>query len=150
MHDRQLPRCPWTSTPRRQPPIHHSCLRIRIQYLIWKLRCEWRIQREADPSQRHTTSEIRNRWLSTINSRLRLDCLLADRRRYGYKTLRSSLVQRTWQGTLHDEPSLPDDWHKITGVLVGMGVPRPPGRNRRPPASGPLLSPTHLVASTRV
>jgi len=99
-------------------------------YLIWKLRCEWRFQRGANPTKCHSTFEIHNRWLSTINSRLQLDCLLTNSRRYERKALPSALVQKTWHGTLLNEQDLPDNWHQVPGVLVGIGTPRPPGRNR--------------------
>ena len=32
-------------------------------YLIWKLRCEWRIERDEDQARLHTESEIVARWL---------------------------------------------------------------------------------------
>jgi len=92
--------------------LSESCL------LIWKLRCKWRIQREGDPSQLHTVDEIKSRWLSMINTRLHLDCLLTNPRRYGRHAIPIRTVHSTWQGTLQDELGLPDDWHRQTGVLV--------------------------------
>ena len=91
-------------------------------YLIWKLRCEWRIQRNSDPNALHFAKEITNRWIHTINLRLPFDCLLTNKIHYGPKTLDVAVVHRTWTSTLHDEPHLPDNWHQNTGVLVGMGV----------------------------
>jgi len=84
-------------------------------YLIWKLHGEWRIRRNADPAHCHTTSEIQNRWLTIINTRFRLDCLLTDSCRYRRKALPCFLVQSTWQGTLLNEPDLPDDWRRLSG-----------------------------------
>lgn len=43
-------------------------------HLVWKLRCERRIQHKEDDSFRHTDTEIERRWLAAINIRLRLDC----------------------------------------------------------------------------
>ena len=89
-------------------------------FLIWKLRCERRIQREDNPDDHHSTKEIHNRWLATINKRLRLDCLLTDKRRYGKKATKASKVIQTWSGILYEEQNLPSDWHRQAGVLVGI------------------------------
>jgi len=99
-------------------------------YLIWLLRCEWCIQKQCDPSNQHTTNEIRERWLAIINNHLQMDCTLTNKRRYGKRALPALTVHKTWHGTILDEQSLPDDWHRNTGVLVGIGARRPPGRNR--------------------
>ena len=97
--------------------------------LIWKIHCKWQIQCDADPSCLHTTQEIHNHWLATINAKLHLNCLLTDHHWYGHKALNSTLVQCTWQGTLHDKLNLPNDWHKSTGVLVGIEAQCPPGHS---------------------
>ncbi|KAF5388106.1 hypothetical protein D9615_000030 [Tricholomella constricta] len=99
-------------------------------HLIWKLRCEWKIGREADPDKLHTKDEIQNKWLQAINKRLKFDCLMTDKNRYGRKALRPSLVKNTWKGVLRNEEQLPINWTYSTGVLVGMSTARPPGRNR--------------------
>jgi hypothetical protein len=41
-------------------------------FLIWKLRCERRITKEDNPEKFHSETEIHNRWVATINSRLNL------------------------------------------------------------------------------
>ena len=99
-------------------------------YLIWRLRCEWRIEREEDREKLHTVAEIVSRWLAAINLRLKFDCLMTDRTRYGRKAIDSELVRKTWDGVLHDEQGLPENWVSQSGVLVGMRAERPPGRNR--------------------
>ena len=99
-------------------------------YLIWRLRCEWKIEREEDQEKLHTRAEIVGRWLAAINMRLKFDCLMTDRRRYDRKAVDPELVRKTWSGVLHDEQNLPDDWLSEAGVLVGMRVERLPGRNR--------------------
>jgi ribonuclease HI len=90
-------------------------------HMIWKIRCEWRIDRESDPERLHTTVEIRRRWLLAINNWLRYDCLLTNKLRYGRKALRISTVHKTWSGTLRDEAHMPDNWHNLSEVLVGIG-----------------------------
>jgi hypothetical protein len=85
-------------------------------YLIWKLRNE-RVFETFTPATSH---EIHNRWVATINSALKRDRLLANRARFGSLAIKKQLVLNTWSGTLLDEDSLPDDWIKSKGVLVGI------------------------------
>ncbi|KAF5373348.1 hypothetical protein D9615_007464 [Tricholomella constricta] len=108
----------------------YKILMTESSHLIWKLRCEWRIGREADPERKHTVAEAENRWYEAINRRLKFDCLMTDNMRYGRKAIRSSLVKQTWEGTLQDEDNLPDNWYTKTGVLVGRGAEYPRGRPR--------------------
>jgi len=98
-------------------------------HLIWRLRCKWRINDEANPEKIPTKKEIQTTWLNTINRRLQLDCLLTNKHKYGKKALRPSLVERTWWGVLRNQENLPENWLATTGVIVGIGE-RPPGRNR--------------------
>ena len=98
-------------------------------FLIWKIRCEWRIQRDSDPTQLHSETEIHNRWVHIMNYRLKIDCLMTNRK-YERKALSKTLVIQTWKNTLLDEDSLPREWVSYTGVLVGIKARRPPGRNR--------------------
>jgi len=98
-------------------------------HLIWRLRCKWRISDEADPEKIPSIEEVRKTWLNIINRRLKLDCLQTDKRKYGKKAIRPSLVEKTWWGVLRNQESLPDNWLFTTGVIVGIGE-RPPGRNR--------------------
>ncbi|KAJ7724824.1 hypothetical protein DFH07DRAFT_871826 [Mycena maculata] len=55
--------------------------------------------------------EIHNCWVSLMNFALRRDQLLTNQTKF---------VLETWSGTLLDEDSLPDDWIKSEGVLVGI------------------------------
>jgi hypothetical protein len=50
-----------------------------------------------------------------------MDCAMTDKFKYGKKALKISLVKRTWKKTLKDERTLAKDWHRIIGVLVGVG-----------------------------
>jgi ribonuclease HI/exonuclease III len=89
-------------------------------YLIWKIRCERRIEREDNPDKYHSYQEIHNRWVATINKRLLQDCLSTDRRRYGRKATDQNLVHQTWKSILWDEENLPERWFRQSGVLVGI------------------------------
>ncbi|KAH9941472.1 ribonuclease H-like domain-containing protein [Amylocystis lapponica] len=87
-------------------------------HLIWKLRCERVIGH--DNQKLHSQDEIRNKWLAVINDRLGLDCATASVRRYGKKAIPAKLVQSTWKGTLLKEDTLPREWVREAGVLVGI------------------------------
>jgi hypothetical protein len=107
-------------------PLHganrlYTILISESLYLIWKLRCEWRIDRDADPARAPAPAEAKQRWIHAINTRLRHDCLMTDRLRYGSKALRTHSVHGTWRGTLRDESHLPVNWHRLSEVLVGIG-----------------------------
>src|ERR1700722_2156881 len=99
-------------------------------FLIWKIRCERRIQREDDREKFHSTQEIHNRWVATINKRLVERYLATNKRRYGKKAVGEYTIVQTWSGTLHDQKNLPENWVQQAGVLVGMRPLCPPGRNR--------------------
>ncbi|KAF5320843.1 hypothetical protein D9619_000262 [Psilocybe cf. subviscida] len=101
-------------------------------YLIWLLRCEWRIDRNEDPEKLHSQQEITSRWHFRINRRLRIDQTMARKRTHKWKKITKNLVLRTWQGILNNEENLPPEWIGTRGVLVRyIGVEgRPPGRNR--------------------
>jgi len=89
--------------------------------LIWQLRCKWRITHDADPEKVITKKEARERWLHAINKRLKFDCLMTDKRKYGKKALRPTLVDKTWWQVLKNKEDLPEDWIREYGVLVGIG-----------------------------
>lgn len=96
-------------------------------HLIWVLRCDRRINKEDGDN--FTDQEIHNRWVARMNTRLDLDRVATNKRRFGKKALRSSIVLQTWGGTLLDEKNLSEDWLRQSGVLVGIPAWRP-GRNR--------------------
>ncbi|KAJ7139273.1 hypothetical protein C8R44DRAFT_727369 [Mycena epipterygia] len=86
-------------------------------YLIWKLRNDRRIARNGSPA---TEQEIINRWKFTVNQRLQVDLVLANRPRKGkHPALAPQLVITTWSGTLDNEQNLPADWIREPRVLVG-------------------------------
>ncbi|KAI0054457.1 hypothetical protein BV25DRAFT_1833638 [Artomyces pyxidatus] len=90
-------------------------------FLIWKLRNTRVIEHRDDPSFRHTKEAVQNRWLHTINTRLTLDRAMTNSR-FEKKALPEDTVLRTWSGVLSNKGSLPDNWMRSPGVLVGMGA----------------------------
>ncbi|KAF9035979.1 hypothetical protein BJ165DRAFT_1509407 [Panaeolus papilionaceus] len=110
-----------TKTPKTNKGIDRLNLIITTEstHLIWKLRCEWKIARGEDPNKLHTTREITNRWYTAVNTRLKLDCLYTNRKKFHNKALKTEIVLETWKGTLQNEDNLPEVWVR-EGVLVGI------------------------------
>ncbi|KAJ7927946.1 ribonuclease H-like protein [Mycena leptocephala] len=77
-------------------------------HLIWKLRCTRVIDRGNDPSKYFTKTELQNKWLHCINSRLRSDALLTDTKKYGNRALKIRKVMDTWRGVVKDPKNLSD------------------------------------------
>ncbi|KAJ7705112.1 hypothetical protein B0H16DRAFT_1827601 [Mycena metata] len=86
-------------------------------FLVWRLRNERVIQGKPPASLR----EIQNRWLRTMNVRLKLDCALTDAGKYGKKALKKDLVIKTWVKVLKNEENLPKDWTREAEVLNEAG-----------------------------
>ncbi|PBK64081.1 hypothetical protein ARMSODRAFT_893490 [Armillaria solidipes] len=100
-------------------------------FLIWKLRCERRIERNDDPERAFNLDEVTGKWKAVMNERLQQDRILTNKERFGPKALEVNTVLETWTGMVHrpEGESLPDNWIKTPGVLVGIGSYRR-GRNR--------------------
>ncbi|KAJ7432750.1 hypothetical protein B0H11DRAFT_1759784, partial [Mycena galericulata] len=92
-------------------------------HLIWLTRNE-RVIQQSGPA---ASAKIQNRWIKTINNRLKMDCAMTDEFKWGKKALKVSLVKGTWKKTLKGERTLPNVWPKTgvnetgDGVLVGVG-----------------------------
>ncbi|KAJ7140527.1 ribonuclease H-like protein [Mycena crocata] len=86
-------------------------------FLIWKIRNERVIQQKNEASRQ----EIENRWMLSINNRLKFDRAQTDAAKYGSKSLKKSLVQETWTKVIENESYLPEDWMREAEVLVGVG-----------------------------
>lgn len=99
----------------------YRILMTESAHLIWKIRCERRIQREVDGDEgrTHTDREITSRWHAAMNMRLRLDCEMTHAK-YEKRRIAPDLVQRTWCGLLKNENQLPPEWTHM-GFLVGIG-----------------------------
>lgn len=108
----------------------YAILLSESAHQIWRMRCKWKIANGASLEKIPTEQEIRATWIRNLNRRLQLEILLTNRSKYGPKTLKPQLVEKTWWGILRDQESLSDDWLRTgTGVLVGISD-RPPGQNR--------------------
>ncbi|KAJ7239221.1 hypothetical protein B0H12DRAFT_1025321 [Mycena haematopus] len=99
-------------------------------HLIWKFRCTRVIENGSDPAKHPTEYELHNKWLGCINSRLKMDFLLTDQKKFGTRALKLKAVVNTWKAVLKDVENLTDIQIRQSRVLVGMTPLRPPGRNQ--------------------
>ncbi|KAK7689737.1 hypothetical protein QCA50_006376 [Cerrena zonata] len=99
-------------------------------YFIWKLRNECRIKHGSDPEFTHPDTEIENRWYNTIDTCLSMDRAMVNPAKFGKLAIDPNLVLKTWNGVLHNEDRLPDNWIRTPGVLVGRGYPETGGKSR--------------------
>ncbi|KAJ3528945.1 hypothetical protein NMY22_g9198 [Coprinellus aureogranulatus] len=101
-------------------------------HFIWKLRCEWTIQRGGDTLQIASEREVTSRWLAVLNRVMRFDILSAHyipKGNISVKTLglpTTDDVINTWWDVTSSNTDL--EWEVIkksrtrrTGVLVGIG-----------------------------
>ncbi|KIY48683.1 hypothetical protein FISHEDRAFT_42841, partial [Fistulina hepatica ATCC 64428] len=104
---------------------------IESIHIIWALHCERRIEFQDDEGKWRSKQYIANLWISSINSRIAVDRLSTNRRKFGSRAIKKETVLKTWSGTLQHEDALPDDWIFGPRVLVGISANRRPrGRNR--------------------
>ncbi len=61
-------------------------------HLIWRIRCERVIQREDDPERRHSEIETTNKWLLSLNNRLKTDIAQTNVTKYGALALAEKTV----------------------------------------------------------
>ncbi|KAK0467448.1 hypothetical protein IW261DRAFT_1346353 [Armillaria novae-zelandiae] len=96
--------------------FYRIIMSISIQ-VIWGLRCKQVISEENTPVN---PSVVERTWTRAINDRIEIDCLMT-RKKFGWRALKPQVIKNTWEGTLKNKDSLPKNWMKIDGVLVGIG-----------------------------
>ncbi len=96
------------STQREPQKGSQQILVSESAHLIWRLWNECVINEQ----QSYSDHKIEQHWLSALNRRLHTDCLLTNKKKYNKKAILKSVVLRTWQGTLRNEKSLPENWTK--------------------------------------
>ncbi|KAI0355196.1 RnaseH-domain-containing protein [Trametes cingulata] len=96
-------------------------------HCIWRMRCERVIGWIDEPERVHSTVEIENVWLASINKRLSMDIATSNKRTCGNRAVKPQTVLATWRGLLDREQDLPDDWLSCPGVLVGKPLERARG-----------------------
>lgn len=107
-------------------------------FVIWKLRCERVIVDEDEPPKIIPENVVLNKWYNAINTRLKTDIALTNKRFPKHKQVKDDLVLKTWSGTLDREDLLPENWISWTGVLVGRLTKEPSPEPEPPPSqAGP-------------
>jgi hypothetical protein len=88
----------------------YKILMSESAHLIWKLRCE-RVHNGKPENEWPKETEIHNRWLAAINTRLILN-RSSTNRKYGKKAIKQGIVLSTWKNMLKNEKNLPENWLK--------------------------------------
>ncbi|PBK83041.1 hypothetical protein ARMGADRAFT_945575 [Armillaria gallica] len=94
----------------------HQILISESAHLVWKIRNDQVINERSN----YTPHKVEQRWLNAMNHQMQLDCTPSDRKKFQKKVIQISLVLKTWQGMLLQESSLPEDWTRENGVLLGI------------------------------
>ncbi|KAF6751799.1 hypothetical protein DFP72DRAFT_815935 [Ephemerocybe angulata] len=96
---------PTTGKPKTGASRLYTIIISQSAYLIWKLRCEWRIGKQGEKEGVPTDLEVHNRWVAMINRIIKLDALAA-RKRPREKEKRTGpcpvLFANTWKDVLLD------------------------------------------------
>jgi hypothetical protein len=94
-------------------------------WLIWTLRCKWRIDSEGRTDEIPTTEEVRNRWQKRINIALTMDITASNEKRYKEKAIDPTLCESTWVKVVNNEVSFKNSLrhHRNDGVLVSIDDP---------------------------
>ncbi|EJD47870.1 hypothetical protein AURDEDRAFT_61682 [Auricularia subglabra TFB-10046 SS5] len=91
-------------------------------YLIWKLRCEKRIQQGDDTTWCHSRTEVQSRRQAMMRTRIARDSRLLNTFNYGSRAIDPFLHEETWRDVAdnnhHTSTASPD----ASGVLVGIGT----------------------------
>jgi len=95
-------------------------------FLIWKIRCEWRISQGSSLSKFPTHTEVVSKWVQTIGQCIHLDILSTDTKHYRRKATSIKVVEQTWNKILSSDNIKGLQFTDITGVLVGIRVWQPP------------------------
>lgn len=84
-------------------------------HLIWRLRCDRRIEHADEPDFRHAPNFITTEFERVIRARFDTDTELLNKKRYHRRTLMKHVVEATWRGIFPlPEPPTPD-WMKPPG-----------------------------------
>ncbi|KAK0245358.1 hypothetical protein EDD85DRAFT_783285 [Armillaria nabsnona] len=76
----------------------YQILITKMVHMIWKIHCQQRIQwGDKDLTCWHTQDEARNLWIEAINRGLMIDCLLANRKKYGSRAMAKAKVLSIWK-----------------------------------------------------
>ncbi|EJD36957.1 hypothetical protein AURDEDRAFT_73721 [Auricularia subglabra TFB-10046 SS5] len=91
-------------------------------FLVWKIRCEKRIQHAEDPDWQLPEEAARERWTAVIKKRMAQDKTLSDKKRFRKQYVANWLVEDTWLDLRNPANYNRYRIPRVPGVLVGIGV----------------------------
>ncbi|KIJ25728.1 hypothetical protein M422DRAFT_193138 [Sphaerobolus stellatus SS14] len=95
-------------------------------YLIWKIRCEWKIKHEGRLNKCPSIPEVTAKWRSAMSKRIQFEIIASDSGRFKRTAIPVQLVKQTWGRLLKTEHLRGLKMRDITGFLVGIGLDDPP------------------------
>ena len=93
----------------------------KATYIIWKVRCEWKISRNTDLAQILMSNEMEGRISTALEKKIKLNCPMTYAESFGQKEMIPSVVSSTWKNLLLASSMPLRLWRKITTVWVGIG-----------------------------
>ncbi|KAJ3573178.1 hypothetical protein NP233_g2591 [Leucocoprinus birnbaumii] len=88
-------------------------------YTIWTTRCRRVIENENLRTKWPNRNLIKKTLEFKLNTRIRLDCLHTNEKRFGKRALKDRQVESTWSGLIHEEENKPPDWYEQTRGFSG-------------------------------
>ncbi|KAF6760827.1 hypothetical protein DFP72DRAFT_804645 [Ephemerocybe angulata] len=120
-----------TGKPRPAADRFYTKIVSEALLFIWKIRCEWRMQKGEEIEEAHTDNEILKRWVATLNRIIRFDIISShykpkkNKNKKKLKLPTEDLVINTWWDVVDNNADLEWEVRKKSrrrrqGVLVGI------------------------------
>ncbi|EJD49838.1 hypothetical protein AURDEDRAFT_59171 [Auricularia subglabra TFB-10046 SS5] len=88
-------------------------------FLIWKLRCEKRVQHSDEPDWQHSQTEVIMRWGAMLKARVARDRRLTNTYKFGARAVQPAVHGNTWRDLIADAAPSRTGSESDSGVLVG-------------------------------
>ncbi|KIJ43848.1 hypothetical protein M422DRAFT_169184, partial [Sphaerobolus stellatus SS14] len=95
-------------------------------YLIWKIRCEWKIKHEGRLDKCPSAPEVTSKWRSVMSKQIQFKIIASNSGRFRNKAIPFKLVEKTWGKLLNTANLRGLRMRDITRFLVGIGLDDPP------------------------
>lgn len=70
--------------------------------LIWKIRCNWQIQKGSDSKRVPTKEKVQRKWQKALGEKIKLDCLATNTKKYRKGSLNETLCARIGTNTIQE------------------------------------------------
>jgi len=102
----------------------YRILVAKATHLIWRLRCNRRIEHADEPDYQHAPAFVAAEFERVIRSRFDTDSELVNKKRYGRRALKASIVEATWRKIFPPpDPPLPE-WMQPPAAVRARARPR--------------------------